>query len=110
MSAPTNRSVLEGHTFSLSFSYLAIPTPNFTWYINDRLLTEVRSTSNGKQHTITFTNANEEGWYRCVVQNKYGPAEYRVFVDVLSKNSLVDAAVGMCICSLFAQDHHRLLL
>ena len=86
MSAPKNTSVLKGQSFSISFDYLAIPPPNFTWYINDVLHHKVNSTSEAKNnHTMTFTNANEEGWYRCKVQNDLGTTEYTVFVDILSE-------------------------
>ena len=86
-SVPTNTSVVEGQTLNISFSYLAIPAPNFTWYINDHLHTEVQPTSESSDtHTMTFINANEEGWYRCMVQNEHGMAEYTIFVDILSKN------------------------
>ena len=86
MSAPKNTSVLKGQTFSISFDYLAIPPPNFTWYINDILYHKVNSTSEARNnHNMTFTNANKEGWYRCVVQNDLNTTEYTVFVDILSK-------------------------
>ena len=86
-SLPTNASVVKGRTFSISFNYLAIPAPNFTWYINNNLHTEVEPTSESTDtHTMTFSNANKEGWYRCVVQNEHGMAEYTVFVDILSKH------------------------
>ena len=86
-SVPTNASVVKGQTFSISFSYLAIPAPNFTWYINDHLHTEVQPIlETSDTHTMTFSNANEEGWYRCMVQNEHGTAEYTIFVDILSKS------------------------
>ena len=86
MSAPKNTSVLKGQSFSISFDYLAIPAPNFTWYINDVVHHKVNSTSEARSnHTMTFTNANEEGWYRCMVQNDLATTEYTVFVDILSK-------------------------
>ena len=70
MSAPINTSVLKGQTFSISFDYLAIPPPNFTWYINDILYRKVSSISQGRNdHNMTFTNATKEGWYHCVLQN-----------------------------------------
>ena len=86
MSSPKNTSVLKGQSFNISFDYLAIPPPNFTWYINDILHHKVNSTPEARNnHNMTFTNANEEGWYRCMVQNDLGTTEYTVFVDILSK-------------------------
>ena len=87
MSEPTNVSVVKGQMLSLSFDYLAIPAPNFTWYINNNLHAEVQSTpgTNDNSHSMTFTNVNEEGWYSCIVQNELGTTEYTVFVDILCK-------------------------
>ena len=85
ISAPKNISVLKDQSLSISFNYLAIPAPNFTWYINEILHHEVNSTSkNNRSHTMTFNEANKEGWYRCLVQNELGTAEYMIFVDILS--------------------------
>lgn len=83
-----NMSVVRGQAFSISFTYLAIPAPNFTWYINDNLFAEVQSTPqmNNTHYTMDFVNASEEGWYQCRIQNELGMAEYTIFVDILRKN------------------------
>ena len=86
VSAPKNTSVVKGQSFSISFDYLAIPPPNFTWYIKDILYRKVNLTSEtSRNHTMTFTNATKEGWYLCLVENELGTTKYTIFVDILSK-------------------------
>ena len=100
MSEPTNTSVVRGQTLNISFNYLAIPAANFTWYINDNLFAEVQLTSqvNDTHHNMAFVNVTEEGWYRCIVQNELGIAEYTVFVDILSKIFLRCYCILSVIC------------
>ena len=101
-SRPSNISVVQGQTFNISFNYHAIPVPNFTWYINDNLHTAVQSTSDTNEaHTMVFSDATEEGWYRCVVQNELGTTEYTVFVDILGKIVPVNhkCSLPTCLCS-----------
>jgi len=83
LSVPSNTSIREGSDLTISFDYLAIPQPNFTWYINDVLYQTVDGSITSGTHTVVFTSASEEGWYRCVVQNELGRDEYNVFVDIL---------------------------
>ena len=83
LSSPLNTSVRQGSDFNISFNYLAIPQPNFTWYINDVLRQSVDGTTTSGTHTMIFTSVSEEGWYSCVVENELGRDEYRVFVDTL---------------------------
>ncbi|XP_065920630.1 netrin receptor unc-40-like isoform X2 [Dysidea avara] len=98
LSAPSNMSIRQDSDFSISFNYLAIPLPNFTWYINDVIYQSADGSTTDGTHTMMFTSASEEGWYRCVVQNEFGRAEYSVFVDLLvppTITSLNDQVVAM---------------
>ena len=97
LSAPSNMSIRQDSDFSISFNYLAIPLPNFTWYINDVIYQSADGSTTDGTHTMMFTSASEEGWYRCVVQNEFGRAEYSVFVDLLGSCCIYicnEAAVG----------------
>ena len=94
-SVPSNISMLEGEIFSISFSFLAIPAPNLTWYINDIQDTFMPTPEANNSHTMSFT-ATEEGWYHCVVENELGSDEYSVFVDILSKPQLLCIAGVTC--------------
>ncbi|XP_065889006.1 uncharacterized protein [Dysidea avara] len=81
LSTPSNRSIQEGSTFNISFEYYAVPSPNFTWYINDDIYETVNGTANNGTHTMTFTNASQ-GWYRCVLENSFGTDEYSAFISI----------------------------
>ena len=96
LSTPSNRSIQEGSTFNISFEYYAVPSPNFTWYINDVFYETVIGTANNGTHTMMFTNASQ-GWYRCVLENSFGPDEYSVFISI--KGMLIPNTI-----------HHVLLL
>ena len=81
LSTPSNMTVQGGSTFDISFEYYAVPAPSFTWYINDELYKTVDGTRSHDTHTMMFTNASQSGWYRCLLENKFGSVNYTSYVD-----------------------------
>ena len=92
LSTPSNRSIQEGSTFNISFEYYAVPSPNFTWYINDEYYEMVETTTSHGTHAMVFTNASQEGWYQCVVENQFGSDNYSSFVEIVG-NTLCDYTI-----------------
>ena len=44
-------------------------------------------TKNNGIHTMMFTDASQQGWYQCALENKFGTDEYTVFV-IFGKNKI----------------------
>jgi len=96
-----NATIVRGQQLCISFEYLANPVVNFTWYINDNLYVDAESIPQlyDDYHKMVFVNATEEGWYRCIMQNELGTAEYAVFVDILRNSQ--DATVSSVLFVVF---------
>ena len=83
--APEDTTVNEGSSFSLTCNYTGVPSPSATWYKDNVQLVSVPGKIEVLTNQISVYSSEEEneGTYKCSIENEAGTAEAEATVDVI---------------------------
>lgn len=90
--SPDHMTPIQNTPLVINCPISGVPTPNITWYKDGEVISSsnhVTISANGRRLTVTDTQVDDSGSYKCVGENTAGKEEKTFLVKVNGRKNMI---------------------